>query len=194
MVNQGFYPTPHMLCYHLNVGYPLLDAGSRYIAPLADVVFASHAGEAYRRQGVGYQTMPEPQDSFREQVWEHEMAADGDGRVRVALVNDALALGFVVETAKRELPVHYQWQNFQAGAYALGIEPATNHIVGRDHAREHGELIILEHAEERRYAVTLRVLDGADAIAAAERTITAVKRQPSEDFPEPSGKFRSLAG
>ena len=37
VVNEGFYPTPHMLCYHLNVGYPVLDEGSRYLAPIRDV-------------------------------------------------------------------------------------------------------------------------------------------------------------
>ena len=194
VVNRGFAPTPHMLCYHLNVGYPLLDEGARLVAPIADVVFASHAGENYRKQGVGYRTMPAPPDSFREQVWEHRMAPDGNGRVRVALLNDRLAFGLMVETVHAQLPVQYQWQNFQAGAYALGIEPATNHIVGRAHAREHGELIILGHDEERRYDVTLRVLDGADAMVGAENAIRGVAGQPDDEYPEPSNDFAPLAG
>lgn len=193
VVNQGFAPTPHMLCYHLNVGYPLLDEGSRYLAPLGDVVFASHAGDDYRRQGVGYRTVPAPQDRFHEQVWEHDMRPDAEGRVRVAVVNDGLGLGFEVETVKSQLPAYYQWQHLQAGAYALGIEPATNHILGRAHAREHGELIILDHDEERRYDVTLRVLDGAASIATCERDIRAVAQQPDEDFPTPSQHFASLS-
>jgi Domain of unknown function (DUF4432) len=28
VVNHGFYRTPHMYCYHINVGYPVLAAGS----------------------------------------------------------------------------------------------------------------------------------------------------------------------
>ena len=194
VVNRGFYPTPHMLCYHLNVGYPLLSEGSRYLAPIGNVVYASHAGENYKAQNVGYRTMPAPQDGFREQVWEHDMVADADGRVRVALINDELAFGFEVETIKSQLPAYYEWQNAQAGSYALGLEPATNHIVGRAYAKDHGELIMLNHGDERRYDVTLRVLDGLDALATTEAAITAVARQPSEDYPEPSGQFASLAG
>ena len=192
VVNQGFYPTPHMLCYHLNVGAPLLSAGARLLAPIADVVFASHDGDDYRAQGVGYRTMPDPLDSFREQVWEHDMKADADGRVRAAVVNDALGLGFAIETLKQQLPVHYQWQNFQAGGYALGIEPATNHITGRGFAQERGELIILGHGEERRYDVTLQVLDGDVAIAAAAREIASVSPQPDDDYPTPSKRFAAL--
>lgn len=162
------------------------------MAPVADVVFASHAGERYHAQGAGYRTMSAPQDRFHEQVWQHDLAADAEGRVCMALVNDRIGLGFAIETLKAQLPVTYQWQNFQSGAYALGLEPATNHILGRDHARQRGELITLGHGDERRYDVTLRVLDGADAIAAAENAIAAVRRQPDEDFPEPSGRFAAL--
>lgn len=192
VVNHGFSETPHMVLYHLDVGYPVLDEGSRLLAPIADVVGATHAGDAYRRQGVGYRTMPAPRDGFAEQVWEHDLAADADGRVPYAVVNDALGFGLAVEVVKAQLPCFTEWQHFQAGAYALGIEPGTHHLPGRAFARERGEMIVLRHDEERRYDLTLRVLDGAEAIAAAERRIRAVGGQPDEDYPEPSGMFRAL--
>ena len=31
VVNHGFYKTPHMYCYHINVGHPVLDEGARYL-------------------------------------------------------------------------------------------------------------------------------------------------------------------
>ena len=192
VVNHGFSDTPHMLLYHLNVGYPVLDEGARLLAPIAAVVTAAHAGEAYRRQGVGYRTMPAPRDGFTEQVWEHELAADPEGRAPYAVVNDALGLGLAVEVVKAQLPTLTEWQHFQAGAYALGIEPGTNHLPGHAFARERGELIVLQHGEARPYDLVLRVLDGAEAIAAAERRIRAVGGQPGEDFPPPSGTFGAL--
>ena len=192
VVNHGFYETPHMLLYHLNVGYPVLDEGSRFLAPIADVVAASHAGDAYRRQGVGYRVMPAPRDGFAEQVWEHDLAADAEGRVPYAVVNDALGFGLAVDVLKAQLPTFTEWQHFQAGAYALGIEPGTHHLPGRAFAHERGEMIRLLHGEERRYDLTLRVLDGAERVAAAERRIRAVGGQPAESFPEPSGVFKPL--
>jgi Domain of unknown function (DUF4432) len=193
VVNRGFARTPHMFFYHVNVGYPLVDEGARLVAPVAEVLWASHA-DAYRAQGVGYRTMSEPRQGFREQVWEHDLAADGAGLTRAAIVNDRLGLGFEVVSRKAELPCFYQWQNMQAGHYALGLEPSTHHVLGDGAARERGEMIWLEHGEGRDYAADFRVLDGADAIGAAEARVAATGGQPEEDYPEPSGRFAALGG
>lgn len=182
-----------MYCYHINVGHPVLAEGSRYVAPIRDVVWASHAGDDYRRQRVGYRTMPAPELNFHEQVWQHEMAADADGRVNVALVNEALGFGFEVRTRKSQFPAMYEWQNLQAGHYALGIEPSTNHVMGKQFAKERGELTWLEHGEERRYDSVFRILPDAAAVNEATARIAAVARQPDEDYPEPSGKFPPIA-
>ncbi len=194
VVNHGFSRTPHMFFYHVNVGHPLLDEGARYVAPITDVVWAAHAGEQYRAQQVGYHTVPAPQSSFREQVWQHEMSGGEHDIVPVAIVNDRLGLGLAVETRKTQLPCAYQWQHFQAGNFAMGIEPSTHHVLGNLAARERDEMIWLEHGDERRYDLSLRVLDGTDAIRSAERTISAIAQQPRDAFPEPSGVFLPLGG
>ena len=194
VVNHGFYKTPHMYCYHINIGHPVLDDGARYLAPITDVVWAAHAGTDYRTQGVGYRTLPAPQYDFHEQVWQHELGADDRGEVPVALVNDRIGLGFEVTTRKDQFPCQYEWQNLQAGQYALGIEPSTHHVLGNLAARERGEMIWLQHGEEKRYDSTFRVLDGADAIAASERRIAAIAVQPAEDYPAPSNNHRKIEG
>lgn len=193
VVNHGFARTPHMFFYHVNVGHPLLDEGTRFVAPIAEVLWASHA-ETYRAQDVGYRTLPGPRHDFREQVWQHELAPDGDGLVSAAMMNDRIGLGFEVAVSKSELPCFYQWQDFQAGHYAMGIEPSTHHVLGNLAARERGEMIWLEHDEGRDYAATFRVLDGGEQIAAAEARIAAAARQPDEDYPEPTGRFPALPG
>jgi len=191
VVNRGFYKTPHMFCYHINIGHPLLAEASRYLAPIAHTPWAAHA-ETYRGQNVGYRRCPPPQFGFHEQVWEHAMAVDAAGLVPVALANDALGLGLLVETRKAEFPCQFQWQNFQAGQYALGIEPATNHVLGKSFAKQRGELIWLEHAEERGYTTRFAVLDGAAAIATAEARIRAIAEPPADDYPPLSGQWDPL--
>jgi hypothetical protein len=194
VVNHGFYKTPHMYMYHINVGHPVLDEGSRYLAPIRDVVWTAHAGEAYRRQSVGYRTLSAPKLDFHEQVWQHELGADAGGEVPVALVNDRIGLGFEVVTRKDQFPCLYEWQNLQAGQYTLGIEPSTHHVLGNLAARERGEMIWLLHGDERRYESTFRVLDGAAEIAASERRIGAIATQPGEEYPAPSGNHRKITG
>lgn len=122
VTNHGFNPTPHMFCYHINVGYPVLDEKSEYLAAIASTPWAAHAGEKYQKQGVGYKTLPAPIDKFHEQVWEHELIADSNGRYLTAVVNPALQLGFSVNVDSRQFPAQFEWQNFQSGMYAIGID------------------------------------------------------------------------
>lgn len=192
VVNRGFSPTPHMYLYHVNLGYPLLDDGARYVAPITDTVWAAHAGMDYRRQGVGYRRVPPPRHPFREQVWQHAMQSDDQARVRVALLNDRLGLGFMMETRAEQFPCYFQWQNFRSGYYTMGLEPATHHVLGRRFAEERGELIWLGHDEDRLYETSFVILDGGAALAAAEARIRAVMPQPDEDYPQPSGHFPPL--
>ncbi len=194
VVNHGFSPTPHMFLYHINVGHPVLAEGSRYLAPLRETVWAAHAGADYAASGVGYRRMPAPQARFHEQVWQHEMVADTEGRVPVALVNDTLGVGLLVETRKDQFPAQYEWQALQAGQYALGIEPSTNHVLGKGFARDRDELIWLEHGDDRHYDTIFTVLDGSDAIAATEARIRAIHDQPDDDFPEPSNVYPPIRG
>jgi hypothetical protein len=193
VVNAGFAVTPHMLLYHVNIGHPVIDDGSRYLAPVREVLWASHA-ERYRAQGVGYRRLFGPRDGFAEQVWQHDMAPDADGAVAVAVVNDRLSFGIEMVTRHDQLPCAYQWQNLQAGHYVMGIEPATHHVLGNLAARERGEMIWLGAGEARDYHLRFRVLDGAAALAEAEARIRAVQAQPDEDYPEPTGRFPALTG
>ena len=192
--NHGFYRTPHMLLYHIDAAHPLVADGARYVAPVTDVVWAAHAGTDYETQGVSYRRFCGPRQGYREQVWQFEMGADANGQVPVAVINDALGLGLMVETLKAEFPCQYQWQNFQAGMYTVGIEPSTNHVLGRDYARNHGELIWLEHGQEKRYTTRFAVLDGPAATKAAEQRIRAIARELDGDYPVPSGNHLPIAG
>ncbi len=193
VVNRGFYTTPHMYCYHINLGYPLLDEGAEYVAPIADVVWAGHGGEAYRAQGVGYRTLAAPCDNFHEQVWEHELAADDKARVSVGLFNDRLNLGFELNVSKTQFPCMYEWQNLQAGQYAIGLEPSTHHVLGGSFARGRGEEILLDHGQTRSYDSEFRILTGAEKLKAARERISAIALAPTEPYPEPSGNFVPLA-
>jgi Domain of unknown function (DUF4432) len=190
--NRGFRPTPHMLLYHYNFGYPLLDEGAELLVPSRGVVHAVHAD--LLAQGVGYRVQGPPRDDFCEQVYEHDVVAGADGTASVALINRALGasgLGVRLDYEPAALPCLIEWQCLQSGLYVLGIEPSTNHVLGRKFAEARGELLFLEHGEGRRYRTRLSVLDGAEAIAATRRDIEAL-HPPPVDFTEPTGEFPML--
>lgn len=194
VVNAGFQRTPHMFFYHINLGYPLIDEGSRYVAPIADVVWASHETVGLEKQGVGYAKCPAPMPDFSEQVWEYDMQADGKGMVPVAVINDALAFGLQIETRKEQLPCSYQWQNFRSGNYVMAVEPSTHHAKGNLFARSRNEMIWLTAGEQRHYNTRFTVLDGTEQISRSRSRIEAITRQPQSDYPQPSGRFTPLHG
>jgi hypothetical protein len=188
--NRGFRPTPHMLLYHFNFGWPLLDRGSLFIAPVRTIV---HAGHDLRAQATGYRTQGAPQTDFREQVYQHDVVAGPDGMTSAMLLNPSLcARGLAVrlDYDPAALPCLIEWQCLQSGLYVLGIEPSTNHALGRGFAEQRGELIELAHGEVREYRTRLSVLEGADA-GDARQAIEAV-HAPPDDFTPASGAWPDL--
>jgi hypothetical protein len=129
--NRGFRPTPHMLLYHFNFGWPLLDKGSEFLAPIREIVHAIHE---LRSQGTGYRIQGAPQVDFSEQVYQHDVVAGEDGMASALLVNPRLGaggLGVRLDYDRTALPCLIEWQCLQSGLYVLGIEPSTNHLLGR---------------------------------------------------------------
>jgi Domain of unknown function (DUF4432) len=158
VVNVGHDPTPHMLLYHVNVGWPVVNEGARLIVPATAVV----ARGDYPVEG--YRTVHAPVRGYVEQVFEHELAAEPDGSVPVALVNHELGLGVYELFRRDQLPHHFVWRMLGEGTYAVGIEPSTNRTAGRLDARARGELIELGPGESRRYELELGALSGKDEI------------------------------
>jgi hypothetical protein len=192
--NRGFRPTAHMLLYHYNFGYPLLDDGAELLLPSRAIVHAVH--QDLRAQGVGYRIQGPPRPDFREQVYEHDMVAAADGMAPAALINPKLGaggFGIRLDYDRAALPCLIEWQCLQSGLYALGIEPSTHHVQGRAFAEQRGELAYLEHGEVRRYRTLLSVLDGAEAIAAGRRAIETLQTPPA-DFTSPTGDLPRLGG
>jgi hypothetical protein len=162
--NRGFVPVEHMLLYHFNIGFPFVDAGAELIAPFASrprLLF----GEADLDNPTSWASFTAPTANFIQQTFEHEMAADGDGRVHVAIVNPLVGDGAAVAISydKRVMPRFIEWRMMAEGQYAVGLEPCTNGF-GRDAVKANGELIVLEPGDRRTYRTELSVVEGAAAI------------------------------
>jgi hypothetical protein len=156
--NVGFDRTPHMLLYHVNAGFPVVDGGAELLVP---ALKAEARGD---HPLDGYRTLAAPASAFVEQVFEHENAAEPAGTVPVAVVNRKLGLGLYEVYRRDQLPFHFMWRMLGEGAYVVGIEPCTNRTAGRLDARERGELIELDPGESRHYRLELGALVGSAEI------------------------------
>ncbi len=158
VVNVGHHRTPHMLLYHVNVGWPVVDEGSELLVPARAVEpRGDHTVE-------GYRVMTAPQAGYTERVFEHELEAEADGSVPVAIVNRDLELGAYEVFRRDQLPHHFVWRMLGEGTYVVGIEPSTNRTAGRIDARSRGELIELDPGESRSYELELGALVGSDEV------------------------------
>ncbi|MEM7023714.1 MAG: DUF4432 family protein, partial [Pseudomonadota bacterium] len=185
--NRGFRPTPHMMLYHFNFGYPLLDEGSEFLAPIREIVHAIHE---LREQGTGYRTQGPPKPDFREQVYQHDVVAGADGMASAMLINPSIGEGGLavrLDYDQGAMPCLIEWQCLQSGLYVLGIEPSTNHLLGRTFAEERGELIELQQGEARHYRTQLSVLDGSAPIEAARNELMALQTPPEDYAPVKGG-------
>ena len=166
--NLSVDPSPLMLVYHTNPGFPLLDAGTRL------VLNAKKSTEWEKDQEVGpeeYTVVSAPQKKAHDDVYVHRPIADSRGNVHVGLINDKLALGLYWKFPIKEIPILNHWQHFHRGTYVTGIEPGNCSVLGRAWNRKHKTLQYIQPGEVRDFHLEIGVLDGKKEIESFERMV-----------------------
>jgi hypothetical protein len=161
VVNDGFRPTPLMLLYHINLGWPLVDDGAALMLNAETIT----PRDAEATKGVETaKKITDPVRGYKEQVFFHEVIPDWSGFASALLANRRLHLGLYVDYRQKELPKFTQWKMIGEGEYVLGMEPANCLVQGRAKERERGTLKILDPGEKREFLVRIGVLDGDAAL------------------------------
>lgn len=162
VTNDGGKRTPHMMLYHCNVGYPLLDEyGELRLSDARVTARDEHAAGALDRWNRGGL----PDADFAEQVFIHQPIAEERGFAVARFVNPTLldggltlALGFRLDT----LPAFFNWRMLGCKTYVMGMEPANCPTVeGRIEAHNRGTLPFLDPGEAREYDVWFDVSENA---------------------------------
>jgi hypothetical protein len=152
--NLGAGPCPLMVLYHINLGFPLLDAESRLEAPPHEV----RPRDAIAAAGISeWMRFAPPTRGYEEQVFYHDIPADADGWAGIVLKNAALGLALGVRCKKDGLPNLVQWKMPGEGGYVLGLEPANCRVEGRSRERARGTLQHIAPGERRELCVRLSV-------------------------------------
>jgi len=170
--NCGYEASPHMFLYHCNFGFPLVDQGSELIAPSTEV----RPRDADAAAGLDHhRIMDPPTPGYAEQVFYHDLRADAEGIVTVALVNRAFnggqGLGVYLRYRQAELPRFIQWKMMGQGTYVLGLEPGNAWVEGRSVEREHGTLRYISPGEVIEYYLEIGVLGSREEIGDIEKRI-----------------------
>lgn len=155
--NLAEAPSPLMILYHINLGFPLLDESCYLVAPEHPVRPRDHMAEP----GLGdWMRFQPPTRGYSEQVFYHDLPADDQGWAAIKLVNPRLQLSLTVRFQKATLPNLVQWKMMGQGAYVLGLEPANCGVEGRSKERERGTLQFLQPGESREFVVEIEINEG----------------------------------
>lgn len=151
--NEGLTDEGHMVLYHVNVGWPLLD--EKAVLDITSREVTPRDEDA--RAGAGrWHQLEAPQEGFREQVFGHDFRDSGTAVVAVDNPGLDVRLDIAFDTAT--LPALHQWKMSGEGHYALGLEPVNvNTFGGRAGALAAGVLPILRRGREVSYSVELRL-------------------------------------
>lgn len=161
VINRGNTNAPHMLLYHCNMGWPLVDEGTNI----------KWSGKWKPRDGnpnklfkVGndFHTCPAPLDDHRaagEEVAFIDIESDESGFCTCGLENPKIGLNLNIRFIKNQLPCLTNWLHFGKGEYVVGLEPGTNPPIGQSRARKQNELILLAPGETRKYELEIQVLN-----------------------------------
>jgi hypothetical protein len=157
VTNEGFTAHPHMILYHVNLGFPLL---SEQACLKLDVRETRPHTDAAQQGLKDWMVFQPPTPDYLEQNFIHTPIPDEKGWAAAELENPELKLGLRLSFDTSTLPYLNEWKMMGEGLYVLGIEPMNCAAgSGRGPAREQKLLPFLEAGKSRNYALEIEVIE-----------------------------------
>jgi galactose mutarotase-like enzyme len=167
-------PTTMQLLYHINIGQPILEAGTQIVAACRQVAPRDAAAAAnYQRWDI----CEAPSDGFAEQVYLTQPVADANGWTTALLHDHQAQNGVAVRFDTRSLPYMTIWKNTMAveEGYVVGIEPATGFPNTRKFEELQGRLVALAGGQTKSYRVQIEPTDSAYRVRELIESIQLLK-------------------
>ncbi|MCA9142211.1 MAG: aldose 1-epimerase family protein [Planctomycetaceae bacterium] len=174
VTNLSQSPAEIQMLYHVNFGDPLLDAGSKVIAPIKTIV----PRNAHAAEGIGnWSSYEAPQPGFEEQVYFFELLGNDEGETQAILKNAHGTEGALLKFNKKQLPCFTVWKNTTslADGYVTGIEPGTNFPNPRSYEGEQGRVVKIGPSGSFDFDFELAYLSHASEVEAAESAIAKLQ-------------------
>ncbi|MDB4679263.1 aldose 1-epimerase family protein [Rhodopirellula sp.] len=157
VTNDLSKPATMQLLYHINVGHPVLDAGSVLEAPLARL---APKDELSASEMETWNQFDGPESGFSERVYFAELRSDENSSTTAMLRSSGSDRGLAVSFNTSGLPKFIIWKNTAATSdgYVTGLEPATNFPNQRSYEANQGRVVELQPDETVAFRVTLEPL------------------------------------
>lgn len=159
VLNRGNTAVPHMLLYHCNFGWPLVDEGTE-IRWKGKWKPRDEESRFIFKEGNDFHRCPKPLERHKgtgEAAAFIDAESDKDGICSCGIYNERLDLQLDLRFKKAELPWLTNWQHWGRSEYVTGLEPGTHPPIGQNKAKERGTLIYLEPGEIKHYNLDFEI-------------------------------------
>ena len=161
VTNLGNEPAPHMLLYHFNFGWPLIDKGTKILWEGQWKSRGSNLDNFIFNGGSDFKTCKAPIEEHNgngESVAFIDINSDTSGICECAVFNPDLPLKVRLRFKKEQLPWLTNWQHWGVNEYVTALEPGTHPPIGQSAAREQGQLIFIQPKETKVYDLEIEVI------------------------------------
>jgi len=166
VTNLANTSVPHMILYHFNFGWPLVDDGTDLLWNGSWQPRGDRENKIFR-EGNNFKKCPPPMADHSgtgEEVAFINPLPNSDGQCVCGLHNAKLSIALALRFHKNQLPWLTNWQHWGKGEYVTGIEPGTNPPIGQALARQQQQIIVLQPGESKLYDLEIEVFDNEKSI------------------------------
>jgi len=159
VTNVGNEPAPHMILYHCNFGWPLVDEGTM-LQWEGDWEAPDKKSRDIFNTSNSFKRCSSPLDAHRganEAVAYIDIEPDSNGSCHCGINNSNLGLKLSMEFKKEQLPWLTNWQHWGRDEYVTALEPGSHPPIGQTKARKEGSLIHLDVAETKVYDIKVSI-------------------------------------
>jgi Domain of unknown function (DUF4432) len=162
VTNRGNVEVPHMILYHCNFGWPLIDEGTDILCKGEWQSPGGRMNNKTSSEGNNFRKCPPPLDEHGgsgEAVAYIDVMPGSSGHCTCGLYNSRIDLALALRFDKKQLPWLTNWQHWAKNEYVTGLEPGTNPPIGQAKARQDQQLIFLQPGEMRAYDLEFEVME-----------------------------------
>lgn len=159
ITNVGNKPAPHMLLYHVNFGWPLVDEGAEIVWE-GEWESRDEKSSKIFNNATDFKHCPAPMEEHSgpgEAAAFLDLNTDEEGICHCGVRNSSIGLDLELSFPKSQMPWVTNWQHWGHNEYVTALEPGTHPPIGQSMARKNGDLIKLDMGETRSYDMRIQV-------------------------------------
>jgi Domain of unknown function (DUF4432) len=168
VLNRGNSPAPHMMLYHCNFGWPLVEEGTDLLWKGKWKPRFENVHNNIFNEKNNFHKCPAPMKEHLangEEVGIIDINSDTQGKSVCGLYNSKINIALAIRFHKKQLPWLINWQHWGRGEYVTGLEPSTHPLSGQSKAREEKTLLFLAPGEKLNYDLEIEILSNKENIS-----------------------------